>query len=274
MRNVIVHDDCLNVLSSLPANQFDLILCDPPYGITSAGFDCEIDLKRLWPLLWHVAKPHCPIILTGSQPFTSIVVMSQIEHFKHEWIWIKNAGSNFANTIREPMKEHESVLVFCKGTWIYNRQMQERTGGGLSRVQTPIKFETKSENYREFDDREHKLMPELRVPSSWQKFNRERGLHPQQKPVDLFRYLIRTYSDPDSLVLDFAAGSATTAVAAMREACDYICIEKEERFVKIGLERIGAEIRAPNRLENSINTNQRFKKSTTTKSSIDFSGLL
>jgi site-specific DNA-methyltransferase (adenine-specific) len=235
----IYHGDCLEVLPTIPACSIDLILCDPPYGITSAGFDCEINLQRLWPELWRVSKPHCPVILTASQPFSSVVTMSQVSKFKHEWVWIKNAGSNFTNTMREPMKEHEVVLVFAKDKWTYNRQMQERTGGGAERVKTPVKFETKSENYRDFESREHKMMSELRVPSSWQKFNRERGLHPQQKPVDLFRYLIRTYSDLGMTVLDFACGSGTTAVAAVQEGRKCVCIEKEQRFVEVSISRLG-----------------------------------
>src|SRR6266699_2601374 len=115
----ILHGDCLELLPRLvPKESIDLVLADPPYGITSAGFDCEVDLIKLWPQLWRVAKLHCPIIFTASQPFSSIVVLSQIDYFKHEWIWIKNRGSNFANTVREPMKEHEHILVFAKHKWV------------------------------------------------------------------------------------------------------------------------------------------------------------
>jgi site-specific DNA-methyltransferase (adenine-specific) len=237
----IYNGDCLEILPDIEANRIDLILCDPPYGITSAGFDCEIDLKQLWPQLWRVAKAHCAVVLTSAQPFSSVVVMSQIEHFKHEWVWIKNRGSNFANTVREPMKEHENILVFSRGKWTYNRQMQERTGGGLSRVQYNVAFRTQSENYREFEDRKENKLPDQRVPSSWQKFNTEVGLHPQQKPVDLFRYLIRTYSNPGMTVLDFSCGSGTTAIAALREGRKYVCIEKEPRFFDVTKERIKSE---------------------------------
>ena len=119
---MLYHGDCLEILSRLiPKGSVDLILCDPPYGITSAGFDCEIDLRHLWPQLWRIAKPHCPVVLTAAQPFSSVVTVSQIEHFKHEWVWIKNRGSNFANTVREPMKEHEHVLVFARSPWTYNK---------------------------------------------------------------------------------------------------------------------------------------------------------
>jgi len=231
--------DCLEILPRLiPSTSVDLILCDPPYGITSAKFDCEINLEKLWPQLWRVAKPHCPVVLLAAQPFSSVVTMSQIDYFKHEWVWIKNRGSNFANTVREPMKEHEHVLVFARAPWIYNKQMQERTGGGLSRVQYNVAFRTSSENYREFEDKEKNTLPDLRVPSSWQKFNTETGFHPQQKPVDLFRYLVRTYSNPGMTILDFACGSGTTAVAAIHEGRNYVLIEKELRFVEVAKKRI------------------------------------
>ncbi len=238
---VSICGDCLEILPTLSEKSVDLILCDPPYAITSAAFDKALDLKRLWPLLWRLARPHCPVILTAVQPFSSILTVSQIDYFKHEWVWIKNRGSNFANTVREPMKEHEHALVFARAPWTYNKQMQDRTGGGLSRVQYNVAFKTESENYRAMADRENNKLPDQRVPSSWQKFNTEVGLHPQQKPVDLFRYLIRTYSDAGMTVLDFTGGSGTTAIAAIREGRRFIYIEKEQRFFDATQDRIRAE---------------------------------
>jgi site-specific DNA-methyltransferase (adenine-specific) len=179
-----------------------------------------------------------PVILTASQPFTAKMIVSNIEEFRHEWIWQKNAGSNFANTIREPMKEHESVLVFSAGKWTYNPQMQERAPSGASRVKTPVRFETGSDNYRQFDRIETKTMPELRVPSSVQKFNRQRGLHPTQKPVDLFRYLIRTYTNPGDVVLDCFAGSGTTGESAFMEGRKAILIEKDPKYCDVIRRRV------------------------------------
>ena len=240
---MIIHGDCIDVLPTLDPDSVDLILCDPPYGVTSADFDDALDLKTLWPLLWRVAKPQCPVLMTAVQPFSSVLVMSQEKHFKHEWVWIKNRGSNFANTVREPMREHEHILVFARYGWTYNKQMQERTGGGLSRVQYNVAFKTDSENYKKFEGREENTLPNLRVPSSWQKFNCEVGLHPQQKPVDLFRYLIRTYSNHGMRVLDFTCGSGTTAVAAIRERREYICIERERWFFEVAQNRVSDEHR-------------------------------
>lgn len=238
MINEIIHGDCLEVMKQIPDGSVDMVLCDLPYGTTSNKWDTIIPFIPLWAAYLRVCKKNAAIVLTASQPFTSVVVMSKLELFKHEWIWIKNAGSNFANTMREPMKEHESVLVFSQGNWTYNRQMQERTGGGSARVKTPIKFETSSDNYRQFDRVETKLMPELRVPSSWQKFNRERGLHPTQKPIDLFQYLIRTYTNEGEIVLDNCIGSGTTAIAALNEKRRFIGIEKDEKYVAVAEQRI------------------------------------
>jgi site-specific DNA-methyltransferase (adenine-specific) len=238
--------DCLEVMANLPAGSVDLVLTDPPYGTTACKWDAVIPFEPMWEQVRRVAKPSAVIALTASQPFSSALVMSNPAMFRHEWVWIKNAGSNFANTVREPMKEHESVLVFSAGKWTYNKQMQPRTGGGTARVKTPVKFETASDNYRDFERVDVKQMPELRVPSSWQKFNRERGLHPTQKPVPLMAYLIRTYTHPGQVVLDFTMGSGTTGVAAMLSGRHFIGIERDEKYFQIAKDRVNEAYAAAN----------------------------
>lgn len=230
--------DCLEGMPRLAAGSVDMVLCDLPYGTTQNKWDTVIPFEPLWEQYWRVAKPNAAIVLTASQPFTSSLVMSQPKFFRHEWIWIKNKGSNFANTVREPMKEHESVLTFSKGKWTYNKQMQDRTGGGADRVKYNISFESKSLNYRDFDARKDNKLSEQRVPSSWQKFNCEVGIHPTQKPVALFEYLIRTYTNPGELVLDNCAGSGTTAIAAMQSGRRWVCIEQNEEYANAALARI------------------------------------
>src|SRR3990167_8553360 len=103
--------DCLDILKLIEKRTIDMILTDLSYGITSNHWDSIIPLEKLWPELKRVMKEDCAILLTSSQPFTSKLVISNEEMFKHEWIWLKNQGSNFANVVREPMKEHESVLM-------------------------------------------------------------------------------------------------------------------------------------------------------------------
>ena len=225
----------------ISAGSIDCIICDLPYGTTMAPWDVIIPFEDLWREYWRLLKPSGVIILTASQPFTSLLVVSQIANFRHEWIWLKNRGSNFANTVREPMKEHESVLVFSRGKWTYHKQMQERTGGGLDRVKYNVAFRSESKNYHKFVGRDQNVLSELRVPSSWQKFNTETGLHPTQKPVDLFRYLIRTYSNPGDIILDNCIGSGTLAIACIREKRNFIGIEKDLDYVEIANKRILAE---------------------------------
>ena len=234
----IFSGDCLEILPTLEENSVDMVLTDLPYGTTSCAWDVIIPFEQMWKELYRVAKDNAAFVFTASQPFTSMLVMSNLKAFRHEWIWQKNRGSNFANTVREPMKEHESVLVFSKGKWTYNKQMQERAEGGKTRAEYKVKFASKSENYREFEGRDAQNLSELRVPSSVQKFNTEVGLHPTQKPVALFEYLIKTYSNQGDTVLDICAGSGTTGVACENLKRDYILIEKEEKYIKVIRERL------------------------------------
>lgn len=234
----LYHEDCIEGMKQIPDGSVDMILCDLPYGMTGNKWDIPIDLDTMWEQYWRVLKPSGIVALNASQPFSSRLVMSQLQNFRHEWIWIKNRGSNFANTIREPMKEHESVLIFSRGKWTYNKQMQERTGGGASRVKYNVKFESKSTNYGDFEGRKENKLPQLRVPSSWQKFNCEVGLHPTQKPVPLCEYLIRTYTNPGETVLDNCMGSGTTGVAAINTGRRFIGFEIEDNYFITASNRI------------------------------------
>lgn len=212
-------------------------------GTTACKWDSIIPLEPMWEQLKRIIKPNGVIALTASQPFTSILVTSNIKMFKHEWIWIKNRGSNFANTVREPMKEHEVVLIFSNGKWTYNKQMQERSGGGLDRVKysfNDVGYER--EGTRKFKGRYTDNMPELRVPSSYQKFNiasgSEKTKHPTQKPVALMEYLIKTYTNEGETVLDFTMGSGTTGVACVNTNRKFIGIEMDENYFQISKDRI------------------------------------
>jgi len=233
--------DCLEGMKLIPDGTIDAVICDLPYGTTANKWDSMIPMAELWEQYNRICKPTAAIVLTASQPFTSMLVMSNPDMFRHEWIWIKNRGSNFANTVREPFKEHEEVLVFSKGGWTYNKQMQERTGGGLDRTKYNCKFESKSDNYRKFASREKNTLTEMRVPSSWQKFNTETGLHPTQKPVELFAYLVRTYTNEGDTVLDNCMGSGTTAIACIKEKRHFIGFELNREYFDKAQKRIQAE---------------------------------
>ncbi len=236
----VVEGDCLGLMRQLPDGCVDAVITDPPYGTTSNKWDAVIPFAPMWQALSRIGKQSAAFIFTASQPFTSALVMSKPEWFRHEWIWIKNRGSNFANTVREPMKEHESALVFSRGRWTYNPQMQGRTGGGLNRVQYNVAFKTSSENYRQFEDRTENDLPDVRVPSSWQKFNTEVGLHPTQKPVPLFEYMTRTYTNVGELVVDVACGSGTGAVAAKKLERHFLGFEISAEYCEVARQRIAA----------------------------------
>ena len=232
--------DCLEIMPDFKNDNiiFDACITDPPYGTTNCKWDSIIPFDEMWNKLLPIMKDNASILLHGSQPFSSALVMSNIQMFKHEWIWIKNRGSNFANTVREPMKEHEQILFFSNGNWTYNKQMQERTESGKLRSKYKCDFISNTDNYRKFEARKDNILTELRVPSSYQKFNTETGLHPTQKPVDLLEYLIKTYTNENELVLDFTMGSGSTGVACMNTNRKFIGIELDENYFNIAKQRI------------------------------------
>ena len=233
--------DCLDRMKEILDGSVDLVLADPPYGTTRCKWDSVIPFEPMWDQLHRVAKERAAIVITASQPFTSALVMSNPSRFRHEWIWIKNRGSNFLNAKREPMKEHESLLVFARGSPKYNRQMQQRTGKGLELVGKNVSNGESGESFGKNKAYTAKL-PELRCPSSWQKFKTPSGKaktkHPTQKPVDLMAYMVRTYSDPGDVVLDFTMGSGTTGVACKQEGRSFIGIELDKEYFEIAKKRI------------------------------------
>lgn len=235
--------DCMELMAGIPDQSVDLVLCDLPYGTTQNKWDSVIPFDGLWAEYLRIIKQNGIVALTASQPFTSALVMSQPRLFRHEWLWLKNRGSNFANTVREPMKEHESVLIFSRGKWTYNKQMQERTGGGLSRVKYDFSKVTETENYGKFN-KPPPPQGQLRVPSSWQKFNVEVGLHPTQKPVGLMEYLILTYTNEGDIVLDNCMGSGTTGVACVNTGRHFIGMELDTGYFQIASDRIRARTAA------------------------------
>ena len=238
----ILLGDCLELMKDIPNGSIDMILCDLPYGTTACKWDSIIPFDKLWEQYERIIKPNGAIVLTASQPFTSALVMSNPKLFKCEWIWQKNRGSNFATTKYQPMKEHESVLIFCNGVENYYPIMQPRAEGGKSRAKYAISPSNtgKREAYNGMTETETRVLNEdLRVPSSIQKFNTEVGLHPTQKPVALFEYLVKTYSKENDLVLDNCAGSGTTAIACLKTNRQFIVMEKEQKYYDIILKRVG-----------------------------------
>lgn len=241
--NKIYLGDCLEIMKLIPEKSIDMVLCDLPYGTTICKWDAIIPFDKLWEQYERIVKPNGAIVLTASQPFTSALLMSKPKWFRHEWIWQKNRGSNFALLKWQPFKEHESVLVFSKETANYYPIKEERSESGKSRCAYTFNNKVTSEtiNNQTFynqDGERRSLDENLRNPSSIQKFNTEVGFHPTQKPTALFEYLINTYSKEGETILDNCIGSGTTAIACKRTGRNFIGIEMEQKYFDIATKRI------------------------------------
>ena len=245
--NKIHLGDCLELMKLIPDKSIDMILCDLPYGTTACKWDTIIPFSELWTQYERIIKPNGAIVLTASQPFTSALVMSNPKMFKYEWIWEKAVGSNFAALKYQPMKEHENILVFGKGTTIYNPIKEERKGSGKQRQKAGYANSKATAKTGQFiggimdATKRTNDYDELRYPSSIQYFNnrdKDRGMHPTQKPTELFEYLIKTYTNEGDLILDNCAGSGTTAIACINTNRNYIMIEQLQEYVDIANKRL------------------------------------
>ena len=230
--------DCLEVMKTIEDNSIDAIITDPPYGTTACKWDSVIPFDLLWEQYNRIIKDNGAVVLFGSQPFTSVLVNSNIKMFKYEWIWEKDGGSNFATVKYMPMKEHENILVFGKGKIKYNEQRQERIGSRKGKKTTTTDSGRKDSVYGTQKGGKTFDVPKLRCPRSIQRFNRERGQHPTQKPLDLLEYLVKTYSNENDTILDNTMGSGTTMLACKNLNRNGIGIEKEETYFKIAEDRV------------------------------------
>ncbi|HHX59453.1 MAG TPA: site-specific DNA-methyltransferase [Epulopiscium sp.] len=234
----LLHGDCLELMKDIPDKSIDAIICDLPYGTTACKWDSIIPLEPLWKEYKRIIKDNRAIVLTASQPFTTKLIGSNYDWFKYEWIWEKDGGSNFATVKYMPMKEHENILVFGKGKILYNEQREERIGSRKGKI-TKTKDSGRTESvYGTQEGGLEMIVPELRCPRSIQRFTRERGLHPTQKPVALMEYLIKTYTNEGGTVLDNTMGSGTTGVACVNLNRNFIGMELDEGYLNIATNRI------------------------------------
>lgn len=230
--------DCLEVMKLVDDKSTDMILCDLPYGTTACKWDTIIPFELLWEQYKRIIKDNGAIVLTGSQPFTSALVMSNIKMFKYEWVWDKvnlYTGTLLAN--KYPLKRHENILLFCNGTPKYSKQMRIGQPYSMTRNSKGV-GEYSSKKYKRIktiNNGEHNPCSILEIEGGNKS---EKNLHPTQKPVALFEYLIKTYTNEGDLVLDNCAGSGTTGIACINTNRNYIMIEKEEKYFNIIENRI------------------------------------
>jgi len=238
--STLVNADCFDVFPFIEDKSIQLILADLPYGTTACKWDSILPLDKLWTEYKRILKTNGAIVLTASQPFTTKLISSNYEMFKYEWIWEKDGGSNFATVKYMPMKEHENIVVFGKGKILYNEQRQERIGSRKGKITKTIDSGRKDSVYGTQDGGLELFVPELRCPRSIQRFTRERGEHPTQKPLSLMEYLIKTYTNEGDTVLDNTMGSGTTILAAIKNNRIGIGIEKEKQYYDVAVRRLSS----------------------------------
>ena len=247
--DTIYNMDCLEGMKQIPDGTIDAVICDLPYGTTRNQWDSVIPLDKLWAEYRRIIKERGAIVLFSQQPFTSALIMSNPQMFKYEWIWEKENGSGFLNANYCPMKIHENVLVFSKSAacfvknptdaMIYNPQFRKGRAYRSKAISTSKNYDAKA--YKPFEtinDGEHyhpiDIVQFNRDPDAW---------HPTQKPVDLLRYLVLTYTNEGDTVLDNCSGSGTTAIACVKEKRHFICFEKDKIYWKKSVERVKNEQR-------------------------------
>ena len=238
----LILGDCLEMMNGIPDANVDLILCDLPYGTTACKWDSVIPFEPLWSHYKRIIKKNGAIVLTASQPFTTKLMSSNIEHFKYCWVWDKVRGVGFQIAKFRPMMRTEDVVVFGNGKGAlatYNAQMVERDKIKKSKCYSSSDSNPLAHNDGQEREYTHKYPTNIiEVSNASQKGK----VHPTQKPVALMEYLIRTYTNEGETVLDNCMGSGTTGVACKNLNRSFIGIELDPRFFKIAEKRINENL--------------------------------
>lgn len=235
----LYHGDCLEILPTFPPASVEAIITDLPYGTTQSAWDSVIPLDEMWKQVKRVLKVSGVFITTGSQPFTSILTVSNLEWFKYDIDWMKDKATGHLNAEVAPMRKHENILVFGDGRITYNPQITMKPKENIR----PISRRAPTDSYGKYNETAERNIPlNMSYPTSivycHTTNHGERGFHPTQKPVELYEYLIRTYTNAGETVLDIAMGSGTTGVAAIQTGRNFIGIEKEQKYFEIASRRI------------------------------------
>lgn len=263
--NVLFEGDCLEIMKKFPDNSIDLVLCDLPYGTTQNKWDSVINFDSLWNEYNRIVKESGAIILTSQGIFTAKLIISNEKNFKYKIVWEKSKPTNFLNAKKQPLRKHEDICVFYRKQPTYNPQMSKGKpyNKGIRKNQL-------TGSYGEFKPNEVANLSGERYPTDVVYFKTAESegevVHPTQKPIDLARYLIRTYSNPNDLVLDNAFGSGSFLVGAVlegRKICGIelnnatyfkkIKDEKDKDYIEIAFNRIYP-------IEKTVKINREFKK--------------
>ena len=242
MKINLMHGDCLQLMKNIPDKSVDLVLTDPPYQVTACKWDSMIPLEPMWKELKRITKPNSAVVLMANQPFTSMLICSNLEMYKYNWVWNKNKSTGFLNAKKQPLRCLEDICVFYNKQPTYNPQkttghkpvnsFTKHTSDGETMGRTKVGISGGGQT-----DRYPKNIIEMPVMNNDGSHGDK--VHPTQKPVALMEYLIKTYSNEGMTVLDFALGSGTTGVAAKNLNRDFIGIEMDENYFTIAKERIG-----------------------------------
>ena len=227
----LMFGDCLERMKEIPDGSVDAIICDPPFGTTQNKWDSVIPLEDMWTNLKRVIKPNGAIVLSATQPFTSTLILSNLDMFKYQWVWEKSKPTGHLNAKKQPLRKHEDIVVFYRKQCTYNPQGLKDTHAVVSR--------TNRGNYG--DCSKTTVQTKTGYPASILQFPTTTGVHPTQKPVALMEYLIKTYTNEGETVLDFTFGSGTTGVAAVNTGRSFIGVEMDETYFNIAKKRILGE---------------------------------
>jgi site-specific DNA-methyltransferase (adenine-specific) len=238
MKTKILIGDCIEQMKGLADGSVDAVIADPPYGTTACKWDTVIPFAPMWEQLKRIVKDRSAIVLFGSQPFTSALVMSNPKMFKYEWVWEKTQAVGHLNAWRRPMLQHEGVCVFSNLSTNYYPQLTEK----LPENMRPVSNRTKTSacyGLHRLDI--HRCPTNKSMPRSVLRFaNQQNQVHPTQKPVALLEYLIKTYTKEYETVLDFTMGSGTTGVACAKTGRNFIGIDLDPEYAEIARKRIEA----------------------------------
>ena len=235
----ILLGDCLELMKDIPNGSIDMILCDLPYGTTSQKWDVIIPFNKLWEQLNRIIKPNGAIVLFGKNPFTAKLILSNEKLFRYELIWEKSRAGNSMQVCKQPSAIHENILVFYKNQPTYNDLKFKVDEKYIDKRKSINDSFYSSGHYSGVMKR--KADDGLRHPQSILPFNSVwgKGMHPTEKPIELFEWLIKSYTNEGDLILDNCAGSGTTAIACLNTKRQFIVMEKEQKYYDIILKRVG-----------------------------------